>query len=101
MHDFWHVLLEIPPTVQGEVILKWFEGFHTQLPFCFLAGCSGPLLLTRQQLVQLVQHDIPWAFHSANSCGIDLLAVEYEQLLDKDFSQVQKQLGLVTYPSWG
>ncbi|GJQ09499.1 hypothetical protein GpartN1_g3712.t1 [Galdieria partita] len=98
VHDFWHVLLEIPPTVQGEVILKWFEGFHTRLPFCFLAGCSGPFLLSLKQQVKLVQQDIPWAFHTATSC-VDLLAVEYEKLLVEDLSQVQTQLGLVAYPS--
>ncbi|GJD07314.1 hypothetical protein Gasu2_16800 [Galdieria sulphuraria] len=98
VHDFWHVLLEIPPTVQGEVILKWFEGFHTGLPFCFLAGCSGPFLLSQKQQVSLVQHDIPWAFHTARNC-VDLLAVEYEKLLDKDLSKVQKHLRLIAYSS--
>jgi ubiquinone biosynthesis protein COQ4 len=97
VHDFWHVLLEIPPTVQGEVILKWFEGFHTGLPFCFLAGCTSPFLLSPQQQWKLVQHDIPWAFHTARNC-VDLLSVEYEKLLDRDFFQVQKQLALVSFP---
>jgi ubiquinone biosynthesis protein COQ4 len=97
VHDFWHVLLEIPPTVQGEIILKWFEGFHTGIFSCYLAGCSGPFLLSAQQQWKLVQYDIPWAYHTAKSC-VDLLAAEYEKLFDKDLLQVQKQLGLVAYP---
>ena len=25
VHDFWHVLCDLPPTVLGEIALKWFE----------------------------------------------------------------------------
>ncbi len=25
IHDFWHVLCNIPPSVVGEIALKWFE----------------------------------------------------------------------------
>ena len=32
VHDFWHVLTGLPPTVMGEVTLKAFEAAHMGLP---------------------------------------------------------------------
>lgn len=32
VHDFWHVLCDLPPTVLGELALKWFELVQTGLP---------------------------------------------------------------------
>jgi len=32
VHDFWHVLCELPPTVLGEITLKWLEAVQTGLP---------------------------------------------------------------------
>lgn len=28
VHDFWHVLCDLPPTETGELALKWFEFRH-------------------------------------------------------------------------
>ena len=38
VHDFWHVLCDLPPTVLGEVALKWFELKATGLPVCLFSG---------------------------------------------------------------
>lgn len=46
LHDFWHVLFGLPPTVFGEIILKYVELAQTRLPVCALSGFVGPLRLT-------------------------------------------------------
>lgn len=47
VHDFWHVLSGLPPTVVGEIALKWFEMMQTGLPVTALSAFVGPLRLTR------------------------------------------------------
>ena len=43
VHDMWHVLCGLPPTVLGEVALKWLELVQTRLPVAALSGesCFG------------------------------------------------------------
>jgi len=38
VHDFWHVLCGLPPTLLGELALKWFELVHTDLPVSSLSS---------------------------------------------------------------
>jgi ubiquinone biosynthesis protein COQ4 len=33
VHDFWHVLCDLPPTILGEIGLKWFEWVQVMLLF--------------------------------------------------------------------
>ena len=42
-HDFWHVICGVPPSVTGELALKWFELAQTGLPSTALAAFVGPL----------------------------------------------------------
>jgi ubiquinone biosynthesis protein COQ4 len=46
-HDFWHVLTGLPPTVVGELGLKWLELFDTGLPSTALACTVGSVWATR------------------------------------------------------
>ena len=45
LHDFWHVLFDLPPTEFGEIILKHVEMTQTKLPVCALSAFMGPLRL--------------------------------------------------------
>eukprot|EP00752_Nemacystus_decipiens_P004587 g4187.t1 len=49
VHDLWHVLSGLPPTVEGELALKWFELVQTGLPVCALGAVVGPLALPRRE----------------------------------------------------
>ncbi|CAM9224940.1 unnamed protein product [Pylaiella littoralis] len=49
VHDLWHVLSDLPPTVEGELALKWFELVQTGLPMCALGAVFGPLALPRRE----------------------------------------------------
>jgi ubiquinone biosynthesis protein COQ4 len=48
-HDYWHVLTGLPPTVAGELGLKWLELFQTRLPLAALAVTAGSLSLGSNQ----------------------------------------------------
>lgn len=49
VHDLWHVLSDLPPTVEGELALKWFELTQTGLPMCALGAVFGPLALPQRE----------------------------------------------------
>ena len=96
VHDFWHVLCELPPSVYGEVMLKWLEAVQTGLPMCFLSGAVGPLRLSLKEREELVATGIPWAIRTGGDCE-DLLCVYYEEHLARPLKDVQGELGIVPY----
>lgn len=61
VHDFWHVLSGLPPSVLGEVAVKWLEMAQTGLPMCTLSAFVGPLRLSPEQRRLLLEVYIPWA----------------------------------------
>lgn len=65
IHDFWHVLTKLPPTLVGEVALKVFEYRLTGLPVCALSGLLGQLKLSSQERSSLWNTYIPWALRAA------------------------------------
>lgn len=94
VHDFWHVLVQLPITVEAEIGLKWFEYFQTGLPMTALAALFGPLNLTIEQRNILVEHYIPWAINCANSSK-SLMNVYYEDKFEVPLIELQKELGIL------
>lgn len=41
VHDLFHVLLDMPTTMLGEVAVKWVEAFQTRLPMAATGGLFG------------------------------------------------------------
>ncbi|KAL7575299.1 hypothetical protein ACA910_001824 [Epithemia clementina (nom. ined.)] len=62
-HDFYHALTGLPPTVLGELALKWLELFQTGLPMTAFAGTFGGLLTlsSRHEQDLLWNVYLPWA----------------------------------------
>jgi hypothetical protein len=54
VHDFWHVLCGVHPTVVGEIAVKWFEMVQTKLPVATLSAFAGPLRLPPAELRELL-----------------------------------------------
>lgn len=96
VHDFWHVLTGLPITVLGEIALKWFEYFQTELPMNALAALVGPLRLSPAERGLLRTHYIPWALTNGPHAKF-LLNVDYEKCLEKDLAVFQKELGIVPF----
>ena len=46
LHDFWHTLFGLPPTVLGGIALKYVEMAQTRLPVAALSSLVGPLRLS-------------------------------------------------------
>ena len=93
-HDFSHVLLNLPPTVMGEVVIKWYELAQTQLPMTFLSAMFGPLSVGPQEWRLLLQSG---AFAWASKVGTDsdsMLCVRFEDHLDSSLEDVRALMNL-------
>jgi ubiquinone biosynthesis protein COQ4 len=97
IHDFWHVLSDLPPTILGEVALKWFEWKLTGLPVGGFSSLLGPLKLPPNEVRLLVRVYLPWVRRSTCRCE-DLLSFRYEQNLHRPVEEIRRELGMEQAP---
>ena len=104
-HDYWHALTGLPPTVLGELALKWLELFQTGLPIAALSGTVGSLGLSahEQQLLWTVY--LPWAIRvhrqqqqQTGQDGGSLLTVYYEHEFDTPLIELRQRIGIEAAP---
>lgn len=97
VHDYWHVLTGLPPTLGGEVALKWFEVAHLQLPVALFSALLGPSHLTAAERASLKETQIPWALEAGAACA-PLLAVPYEDRFHVKIDDLRADLRLRACP---
>lgn len=109
-HDFFHALTGLPPTVLGELGLKWLELFQTGLPIAALSCTVGSLRLSAEEREILQNSYLPWAVKHMNSPSADtpgsnidsscfLMNVYYEKEFDTPIVELRKRLNLVAAPT--
>jgi ubiquinone biosynthesis protein COQ4 len=98
VHDLWHVLYALPPSLLGEVALKWLEAVQTGLPMCGLAAVGGGLRLKLKQRTIVRQHILPWVARQLTS-RVDLMSVYYEREMEKPLSLLRQELGVELVPN--
>jgi ubiquinone biosynthesis protein COQ4 len=96
VHDFWHLLIGMPISLQAEIGLKLFEFLQTGLPMTALSAIFGPLRLNEKEQTELFNVYIPWAIHCANS-SCYLMNVMYEDHFERDFGEFKQELGIPTH----
>lgn len=102
-HDYWHVLTGLPPTVLGELALKWLELMQTSLPLAALSATGGALGLTsglsaREREVLLDVY-LPWAVRVGGAMNRNsLMCVYYEEELETDLVALRERLGIEPAP---
>jgi len=106
-HDFFHALTGLPPTVLGELGLKWLELFQTGLPIAALSCTVGSLRLSSEERRILQDLYLPWAMkHMASDDSSDsssscfLMNVYYEKEFDTPIKDLRKRLNLEAAPSF-
>ena len=99
VHDFLHVLTDIPPTVLGEIGLKWFECIMTGLPSTTISALVGPLRLNREERTFLVEKLIPWAVTYGRR-AVPLTCIDFESILYLPLEETRKMIGIVPAPSF-
>lgn len=97
VHDFLHVLTGLPPSVLGELALKWYELVQTGLPMTALAALVGPLRLDRTEAAVLRRYLLPWAA-AAGRQAQPLLLIPVEQLLSQPLTTVRRRFRIQPAP---
>ncbi len=99
VHDLWHVLVQCPTSVLGEVAQKWWEAVQTSgLPITVISSLIGPFRLSLAEQSALVSTYIPWALRSRTTINTPLLAVYWEEYFDQPIEQVRKRFGIEIAP---
>ncbi|KAJ1450638.1 ubiquinone biosynthesis protein Coq4 [Pelagophyceae sp. CCMP2097] len=97
-HDYWHVVCGLPPTLLGELALKWFELAHTGLPIAAFSGVFGPpALLTRDERRILATHYLPWALREGGR-AVPLLQVRYDEHYHTPLADFRRAICLEAAP---
>ena len=105
-HDYWHALTGLPPTVLGEIALKWLELFQSGLPIAALSGTVGALGMTYKQQQILWQVYLPWAIRvHKRQQQLDphgsILTVYYEKEFETPLVELQARMGIEPAPVIG
>lgn len=96
-HDYWHVLTGLPPTVLGELGLKWLELLQTGLPVAALSATVGSLRLDPEERQVLTNQYLPWAIRMSKQSTY-LLNVYYEEEFDTELEELRERLCIEQAP---
>ena len=92
------MLCGLPPTVLGELALKWYELVQTRLPVAALSAVVGPTSLPPEERTQLTRVYVPWALASARRSTL-LLNVKFEDHFETPLDEFRERLQLKPAPS--
>lgn len=90
VHDLWHVLFGLPPTLAGEIALKNIELVQTGLPMCAMSASFG-LLRANSRTGRALLRMVPWALKSGRRAA-DLMCVKYEDHFGEPIASVRENL---------
>ena len=101
-HDFFHALTGLPPTVLGELGLKWLELLETGLPVAALSCTVGSLRLDAPERAVLFEEYLPWAVRQhqrRRAAGApSLMNVYYEEEFGTPLRELRDRLHLEAAP---
>jgi ubiquinone biosynthesis protein COQ4 len=97
-HDYWHTITGLPPTVLGELGLKWLELFQTGLPIAALSSTVGSLRLDPDEREILMDLYVPWALEQSRNMTTSLLNVYYEEEFDTPLIELRERLNIQPAP---
>ena len=99
-HDFFHVLTDLPPTIPGELALKYAELFQTGLPICALSSTVGSFKLNNEERKIWSDIYLPWAVRvgGGNGTGKKWMNVYWEEEFERDLDELRRELGAEVAP---
>ncbi|KAF0853074.1 mitochondrial ubiquinone biosynthesis Coq4 [Andalucia godoyi] len=99
VHDFWHVLLGQPPTVLGELTVKWTEWVQTKFPIGLFSGIGSALvLLSPEKRRFLTSEVIPWVVENVPVFQKNMLCIPYESMLTMPLTQIRDMYNIHPAP---
>jgi ubiquinone biosynthesis protein COQ4 len=99
VHDMWHVLFDLPPTVEGEVALKWIELVQTGLPVAGLSALFGPFALHEvASRTRIRRTYMPWALRAGQRAEY-LMNVYYEKEWAQTVTSLRERFEIEVAPA--
>ena len=92
-HDFYHTIYNLPPTVLGEIVLKYIELLDFKLGGAGMQAIVGSIsLLDDGERKELMESYIPWVLKNFGdrrrlASGASLLEVFWEEELEEDIGE--------------
>ncbi|RWS22669.1 hypothetical protein B4U80_06897 [Leptotrombidium deliense] len=97
IHDMVHLLLRMPTTMLGEVVVKWIEAVQTDLPMCWGAAIFGAIRLAPKQRRNYVNLYLPWALKAAHETK-PFIPIYYEKRWEQNIEDLRKELNIPAAP---
>jgi ubiquinone biosynthesis protein COQ4 len=99
-HDFWHALTDLPPTVLGELGLKWLELFQTGLPSAALSSSVASFSLSLEEQKILWSVYLPWALRVGQQRMAfgTLMNIHYEEEWDTNLQELRDRYQIEPAP---
>ncbi|XP_003738878.1 ubiquinone biosynthesis protein COQ4 homolog, mitochondrial [Galendromus occidentalis] len=91
VHDLFHVLLDMPTTMLGEVTVKWVEAFQTRLPMAATGGLFGAIRLKPKHRQLYVTTYLPWALKTGFESK-PFMPLYFEERWDQDITDLRREL---------
>jgi ubiquinone biosynthesis protein COQ4 len=91
-------LTGLPPTVLGELGIKWLELFQTGLPIAALSSTVGSLRLDEREREILIEQYLPWAMETSRGSSCLLMNVYYEKEFDTQLEELRERLNISPAP---
>lgn len=104
-HDFHHLVIgDLPTSIEGEIIVKMFEGINMGLPLGLIGGLVSPLHLKDGYIIkQLYSHYLPTIIDLNNKMKCNFLLIDWSKYLLMDLKDIRYKLGgkeLVEFSEW-
>jgi ubiquinone biosynthesis protein COQ4 len=90
-------MTDLPPSIPGELALKYVELFQTGLPVCALSASVGSLMLGANERKIWEKTYLPWAIQ-VGKYGKKWINVYWEELFERDLIELRNELGVVVAP---
>jgi len=88
IHDFLHVVLNCPTTIEGEVALKAVEFANCQLPVSGLATLAGRIQVSEPSRRRLQEYLLPWALRAGGVCS-SIESIDFESKFELPLDEVR------------
>lgn len=104
-HDFHHLVIgDLPTSIEGEIIIKMFEGINMGLPLGLIGGLASPLHLKDTYIIrQLYSHYLPTIMDLNENLNCNFLLIDWSKYLLMDLKDIRYKLGgeqLVEFSEW-
>lgn len=96
-HDFYHVVTDLPPSIPGELALKYVELFQTGLPVCALSATVGSWKLEGEEREKWRDVYLPWAIRVGKG-KTKWINVYWEEMFEWNIEELRRELNIETAP---